>query len=227
MPIILYIILVLQGQSELVLDLLMIAVLPPIGPLFIGAYWLICIVWAAISVALFNKNTRVNYTKKSSAVNTIIGVFIFLFLWFLFVLGLVYYKDNKDKNSFNRKDSNYYFKQQKEEASNSINTTKPNQDQIINYLLSQIKSKDFTLEGRYVRVEDNSPFAPFLEVNFGEKMCRVRYIFMNVACEYTIDKNYVYIKFGEPGKQPPLIMQIIDNKTLEGEGLANGTFKKQ
>jgi hypothetical protein len=43
--------------------------------------------------------------------------------------------------------------------------------------------------------------------------------------EYAIDKNYVYIKVD--GELGTLAMEIIDDKTLEGEGWISGTFKKE
>jgi len=78
-----------------------------------------------------------------------------------------------------------------------------------------------SLEGRYINVKGGL----VSEVNFGEKICRFNYIFITMSGEYTIDKNYVYIKAG--GDLGNLAMKIIDDKTLEGEGWISGTFKRQ
>ena len=86
-----------------------------------------------------------------------------------------------------------------------------------------------SLEGRYVKVKENNRgnllgLNLIKEVNFGEKECRFDYFGTTMSGEYTIDKNYVYNKVG--GENETLAMEIIDDKTLEGEGLISGTFQK-
>ena len=90
-----------------------------------------------------------------------------------------------------------------------------------------------SLEGRYVKVKENKRGSSLnllginliKEVNFGEKICRFDYFGTTMSGEFTIDKNYVYIKVG--GDLGTLAMEIIDDKTLEGEGWISGTFKKE
>lgn len=90
-----------------------------------------------------------------------------------------------------------------------------------------------TLSGRYVKVKENNRGSELnllklnlvKQVNFGDKVCRFDYFGTTISGEYTIDKNYVYIKVG--GDLGTLSMEIIDDQTLEGEGWISGTFKKQ
>jgi hypothetical protein len=89
------------------------------------------------------------------------------------------------------------------------------------------------LSGRYIKVKENDrgnslnilKLNLVKEVNFGEKVCRFDYFGTTMSGEYTIDRNYVYIKVG--GDLGTLAMEIIDEKTLEGEGWISGTFKKE
>ncbi len=86
-----------------------------------------------------------------------------------------------------------------------------------------------SLEGRYVKVKENNRgnllgLNLIKEVNFGEKKCRFDYFGTTMSGEYSIDENYVYIKVG--GEIGTLALEIIDDKTLEGEGLISGTFQK-
>ena len=79
-----------------------------------------------------------------------------------------------------------------------------------------------SLEGRYINKVKTSLVT---EVNFGEKLCRFDYFGIKMSGEFTVDKNFVYIKTG--GELGTLAMEIIDEKTLKGEGWISGTFKKQ
>ncbi|MGL5979837.1 MAG: hypothetical protein ACRCZY_02975 [Phocaeicola sp.] len=63
------------------------------------------------------------------------------------------------------------------------------------------------------------------KITFGEKTCQYSYLGIMMSGEYIIDKNYVYINAG--GLLGTLSMEIIDEQTLEGKGLAFGTFKKK
>jgi len=90
-----------------------------------------------------------------------------------------------------------------------------------------------SIEGKYVKVKENDRGSKLnilglslvKEVNFGNKICRFDYAGTTMSGEYTIDGKYVYINVG--GELGTLAMEIIDKRTLEGEGWISGTFKKQ
>lgn len=100
-------------------------------------------------------------------------------------------------------------------------------------LLGCVSSTSTDIKGKFYKTKENDRGHSLnilgsglvSELEFKDKYCHFNYFGNPMSAEYEIANNSIYVKVG--GELGTLTFEIIDSETLEGEGWASGTFKKQ